>query len=250
MKAYVTMVSKLPVQSKPKIFSIGGFAAISKDGRPYVFNFKGLIVSVEFDVSGRLIFDIELNVLDEKFITDSLGHERSNVVFSGLTPEYIASSTLAEVFYECFAENELKGPLIPLEIKEFELEDNINGEEISAAFTAEELQRYDREDAVYLRIPQKTKKQILALAQSFQEVGSGEATHVGEWLKILLEGLTDDQDIPSLISSLDEIKSSTDALISELREIGNLSCAASSLRPMEYAAAICQVGMSTKGKGK
>jgi len=167
------------------------------------------------DESKRCIFDVELR---------GLAVTGNKVALHELVPGFIAKSKLLEVNYECFTNNEMQGRLIPLEVKEFILIDRDDrGKEITAEFSTEELQRYDRENAIYLVINRQGKERLLSIVSEFQGLGSGEYSHVGDWLNCLLNNLEGEQDHDSLISSLEELKSATNALINKIREVADLS---------------------------
>jgi hypothetical protein len=145
------MQSLTPFENDPAIYSVGGFTAISKDGREYCFDWNEGESWVSHDDQERLVIETQ-----SKFFANDL-YDESNLEAGinpeELTPEFITSSKLTEVFYECFPtlDDELTGVYLPMEPIEFKLIEYDAKTEKSneAEFPIKELQRYQKENAYF-----------------------------------------------------------------------------------------------------
>lgn len=144
MRGVVVLRSLEPVKEKPAIYSIGGFTAISEDGREYHFDWCESYTSCEHDEGGRLIFESDLRNFDDEYFKDS-----SEVNIDELTPEFITSSKLKEVYYECF-EDENEENFVHLEIVGFGVQEWDGEKYIEKEFSDSEIQRYNKEEVKHL----------------------------------------------------------------------------------------------------
>lgn len=118
---------------KPKIYTVGGFSAISADGRPYIFDWEESSSGARIE-DGKLFMDSELKCFDEEYFKDS----NAEVSLDEITPEFIATSKLTEAFYECYSD-EYEEDFIPLELVSF----NLCTENSEKAFSEEQLNAFN-----------------------------------------------------------------------------------------------------------
>jgi hypothetical protein len=101
-----------------QIFSIGGYSATSKDKRKFAFDWYEMSAGTENDENGHLVINCELKDFEiEDYKEMNL---ENNVEQSELTPEFIVSSSLEELYYEAF-NDEINGDLIPFDLVEFSI---------------------------------------------------------------------------------------------------------------------------------
>ncbi len=135
MKASIVLKRVDGKKEKFKNFSIGGFTAVSQDGREFHF---------DFDMMEGSFVDCEVICWLRDFNTEDFeDHNKENKVKSSeITGEFIANSKLTEVFYEAFNDDE--DEVIPLDVIRFEIYD---GEAYS--FSKEALEEFNRDYAHY-----------------------------------------------------------------------------------------------------
>lgn len=145
IKAEIILRSINPMVEKPAIFSIGGFSAISKDGKHYSFDWNESATGCVNDEQGRMIFEADL----KDFETDCYEEEnlKAGVKPEDLTVEFIISSKLTEVFFECY-ETEVEEDFIQLEVVSFKIFEWIDNEKgyVGDQFPDEEIARFNREE--------------------------------------------------------------------------------------------------------
>lgn len=144
MKAYIVLKSLQPMSEKPAIFSVGGYSATSADGREFSFDFEEASNAFTIDEEGKGVFTSTCSNRDiEVYIDQNL---ESGVEDSEITAEFIASSSLVEVFYECYltAEDEVNAKMAELKVVSFEILDN---DDTVGKFSEEELERFNKEVA-------------------------------------------------------------------------------------------------------
>lgn len=149
MRAIIVLRSVAPVSEIPAVFTVGGYAGITVEGRDFAFDWNEYRTSVAPDEQGRMVFTSELKDFEEGEFVE--GNREDGVEQSEITAKFITSARLAEVYYECYlVDNENDQVLIPLDVIEFGLE-HFNGVEWDElSFPAEELERYNRVNAIYL----------------------------------------------------------------------------------------------------
>lgn len=99
----ITFKSKERVNTKPKIYSIGGFE-IQYSGKSYRFDFEESGTSVKLDDDGFLHVRSELKNIDEDY--SSASAIELNRIFRLATKE-----DYSEIYYECFQESEDEEPI-------------------------------------------------------------------------------------------------------------------------------------------
>lgn len=145
ISADIVLRSIEPLQEEPAIFTVGGYSAVTKDGKPFNFDWDEYYSNHSHDEQGRMIFEATLRGFnDEDFIESNL---EEGIKHSQITDDFILSSLLTEVFYECFrTEVEIAGH-IPLELVSF----TINGK----SFSESEIARYNKEEGYEFNNPKK-----------------------------------------------------------------------------------------------
>lgn len=100
---------------KPENLSVGGFSAISKDGRKYDFDFLFFTGDCSKIEDGYII-SVDLYHLDKDFIEEN----NESVSINEITPSFIANSEITEIAYsaEDTNENPISLKLISLELIE------------------------------------------------------------------------------------------------------------------------------------
>lgn len=144
MRAFITLESVTVLPQKPVIFTVGGFTAVSSDGREFMFDFEELYANVEKDEStGKYIFKCQLVGRDIDVFIEV--NEENGVKDIEITPKFIATSKFTEIFYECYLtyDDELQGQNCKLIVTSFTIEE---GEE-SVDVPSEELERYNTENS-------------------------------------------------------------------------------------------------------
>lgn len=151
MRATIVLRSGAPVSDMPAVFTVGGYAGITVEGRGFSFDWNESCTSVETDEQGRMVFTSDLKDFEEGDFVE--GNREDGVEQSEITAKFITSARLSEVYYECYlVDNEDDQVLIPLDIIKFGLE-HFNGVEWDElSFPTEELDRYNRENAIYLSV--------------------------------------------------------------------------------------------------
>lgn len=112
LRGYLKFRSIEKVTEKPMIYSVGGFAATSQDGRYYCFDWEASESEARIEKE-RLYMYSEMRCFDDEFFNES----NLSVALTEITPEFIINSILTEVSYECF-KDDMEGH-IPLELISF-----------------------------------------------------------------------------------------------------------------------------------
>lgn len=142
MEANIILKSVNPRDAKPAIFTIGGYGAISKDGKQYDFDWNEMRANCSFK-DGFLIVDCDLNDFDDdSYLEENL---KNNVSQKEITADFITSSKLIEVFYECYnTDLDADNDLIQLDLLEFNIYCD-RRKDCEKSFPKEELDRYNQE---------------------------------------------------------------------------------------------------------
>jgi prepilin-type processing-associated H-X9-DG protein len=117
MNGVVVMRSVESFDVKPAICSVGGFSALSEDGRSYSFDWDSHQGNITF-ADGHFLVTWELGDVSEDFTEMN---DEQGVTDADITPDFIAKSTLEEVHYECYMKvsDELTGAYTALELVSF-----------------------------------------------------------------------------------------------------------------------------------
>lgn len=139
MKAVVVMRTVSKVYDKPVIHSLGGFSAVTPDGRTYSFDWGRREGRIEL-IDGHAVITSYLSDWSSVY-TES--NDQNGVTAKEVTPEFIVKSQLEEINYECYMSyfDEQVGNWEPLELVRFMLEDNHGLYQIPN----EEVDRYNKE---------------------------------------------------------------------------------------------------------
>ena len=70
ISSYIKLKSLDKLSKKPEILTIGGFSAITRDGRKYSFDWCNSIIWCDLDEEGHLIVEFELSNFDEEYFND------------------------------------------------------------------------------------------------------------------------------------------------------------------------------------
>jgi hypothetical protein len=137
MRAVVVMRSVAPLDIKPEVYSIGGYTAVTPDGREYSFDWDTHEGYIEFEEGHMRVKSFLTNWSDD-FSHDN---DKKGISDADLTAEFITKSTLDEVTYECYltVANEVAGKYLPMELVSFVIEDG----KYEFAFPAEEIARFN-----------------------------------------------------------------------------------------------------------
>lgn len=124
MRAVVILKSKESLPRQPEIFSVGGFTAVTKDGREFCFDFKGSGTWVNCDNAGIYVFSTTLKGRDIEVFIES--NSENGVEDSEITGEFIAQSSLTELNYECYltADDEIRDTPTDLSLVKFTIYEN------------------------------------------------------------------------------------------------------------------------------
>lgn len=118
-EAYIIYRSKEPIHKKPAIFSTGGYAAETADGKSVVFDWITFYGNSTILDDGRIEIIATHDGFDTDF-TEPISDDSLNA--KTLTAKELASMTLTDVTYECFADDAEEEP-IELTVVEFNLMD-------------------------------------------------------------------------------------------------------------------------------
>lgn len=112
MKALIVLKRVDGKKEKFKNFSIGGFRAVTQEGREFQF---------DFDMMDGSFIDCEVICWLRDFNAEDFEEQNkeNNVKSSEITGEFIVNSKLTEIFYEAFNDDE--GEVIPLDVIRFEI---------------------------------------------------------------------------------------------------------------------------------
>lgn len=136
MYGEIVLRSFHPVSDIPEVFSIGGYSAI-KGSRLYVFDWEYLNYDRNLDDENHVVYSCSLRGFDGRLFNDR--DEDMDITAEDVTGEFITSSTLMEVNYECFDIDDHKnGKHIPLEVLSFEID--------FVPFKQEDIDRINREE--------------------------------------------------------------------------------------------------------
>lgn len=131
------------IKDKFDCFSVGGFEAISKDGRKYQFDFDSMEGYFDEDKGEVTCFLTHFNA--EDYYEEE--NRKRGVDSKEINGEFIRDSQLIEVFYEAFNDHE-EDEVIPLDLIHFELlEDGI-----SYRFPKEDLEKFNEKYALYRQL--------------------------------------------------------------------------------------------------
>lgn len=158
LKAEIILRSIEPLSEKPAIFSIGGFSAISKDGRSFGFDWNESATGCTHDDQGRMLFTADL----KDFETECYEEEnlKTGVKPEDLTVEFIVVSRLTEVFYECYPTQD-ESNFTPLELVSFRIFEWVERDDYKGykgdKFPDEEIARFNNEEGYESNFPDTAK---------------------------------------------------------------------------------------------
>lgn len=155
IEANVKMRSIAPFAGKPEVFTIGGFSAITADGRDFIFDWENFTADVSHDDDGRAVLDVTLYDFDKEFIKDSQMNQESSVSFDEITAEFLSKITFTEIFYECYiADSDRDSDFLRLELSSFVINqtdaDTNASHETSFKVPQTEIDRYNRGEGLDL----------------------------------------------------------------------------------------------------
>lgn len=129
LNGYLELRSVGKVEKEPAVYSIGGFVAISADGREYQFTWRETSDAAWFK-DGKLNMDSEVSCFFESYFKEA----NSEVTLDELTLEFLTASTLIDVSYDCFSD-EAEEKFILMEIVSF----TVSNENNQMSFSKEKL---------------------------------------------------------------------------------------------------------------
>jgi hypothetical protein len=137
MNAEITFVTVEPLNEKPEILHAGSFEAVSQDSREFCFDFFASETHMHIRKDGRVNITVFLKQRDiECFISDN---KENGVDDEEITPEFITSSTIEAINYECYmnAADEREGEYVELELVSF----GVEADGVEKYFPEEEIAR-------------------------------------------------------------------------------------------------------------